>query len=280
MIDRKALARENLRRGRIVGAISLVAIVISLAWVGFEYASDQREAERLDGALEKLVAILNLEEGLKKEERFDAVRRFIHSNSRHGDDAEFRELLGKKDRIAEEVIAFARGQRSEPIHLLCGARANLMSAVLEKLGYQTRIIALFDTDDEELRSHTFLEVRDPETGKWETQDPDFDLYWTSKQSGLRVSLAEAADELSKIEPCHRADLCGWTANDDEGKSPAAIRDLLDIVCVTDERNGKRFCRFTTRAKPTRILRRDGDTGQFCDLMPTRCAEGFGPLSPE
>jgi hypothetical protein len=78
-----------------------------------------------------------------------------------------------------------------------GARSNLMSAVLEKLGYETRIIALFDTDDEGLRSHTFLEVRNPETGRWETQDPDFDLYWISKSSGLRVSLAEAAEDLSK-----------------------------------------------------------------------------------
>lgn len=276
MSDGKPLG--HVRRGRILGAICILAIVVSLAWAGFEQASNQREGQRLDGALERLLAVLNLEGRLTTEERLDAVRRFIHSNSRHGDDAEFRELLGKKDRIAEEIIAFARGQRSEPVHMLCGARSNLMSAVLEKLGYQTRIIALFDTDDEELRSHTFLEVRNPETGKWEAQDPDFDLYWTSKESGLRVSLAESAEELSKVEPCHSAEFCGWTANDDEGKSPAAIRDLLDIVCVTDERNEKRFCRFTTRAKPTRILRRDGDSGQFCDLMPTRCAQGFGPLS--
>jgi hypothetical protein len=270
----------HLRRGRKVGAIAVIGIILLLGWLGFEYASDRRQTQQLDDALEKLLGLLTLGEQLKAEERFDAVRQFIHTNSHHGDDSEFRELLGKKDRIAEEMIAYASGQRSEPIHLLCGARSNLMSAVLEKLGYETRIIALFDTDDEELRSHTFLEVRNPETGRWETQDPDFDLYWASKESGLRLSLAEAAEDLSKVEPCHRADLCGWTADDDEGKSAAAIRDLLDIICVTDERHGERFCRFTTRAKSNRIFRRDGDTGLFCDLMPTRCAQGFEPLPVE
>jgi hypothetical protein len=62
-----------------------------------------------------------------------------------------------------------------------------------KLGYETRIIALFDTDGEGLRSHTFLDVKNPGTGKWETQDPEFDLYWMSKSSGVRVSLADAAE---------------------------------------------------------------------------------------
>jgi hypothetical protein len=131
MSDGKPLG--PVRRGRILGAICILAIVVSLAWAGFEQASNQREGQRLDGALERLLAVLNLEGRLTTEERLDAVRRFIHSNSRHGDDAEFRELLGKKDRIAEEIIAFARGQRSEPVHMLCGARSNLMSAVLEKL---------------------------------------------------------------------------------------------------------------------------------------------------
>jgi hypothetical protein len=261
--------------GRKVGAIiALTVIVVLVGWLGFDAALDRREERRLDYMLEKVVALLIFPEQVKPEKRFDEVRQFIHRNSRHGDDAEFRKLLGRKDLIAEGMVAYATGQRSEPIHLLCGARSNLMSAVLEKLGYETRIIALFDTDDEELRSHTFLEVRNPETGKWETQDPDYDLYWISKSSGLRVSLAEAAEDLSNVEPCHRPDLCGWSVDNDEGKSAAALRTLLDIICVTDELNGERFCRYTTRANPDRNFSRDGDSGRFCDLMPTRCAQGF------
>jgi hypothetical protein len=263
---------------RKVGAIiAVIGIVVLAGWLSFDAVLDQREEQRFDNMLDNVIGLLRMPEQVKPEERFDAVRQFIHRNSRHGDDAEFRKLLGKKYLMAEGMIAYATGHRSEPIHLLCGARSNLMSAVLEKLGYETRIIALFDTDDEALRSHTFLEVRNPETGRWETQDPDFDLYWISKSSGLRVSLAEAAEDLSKLEPCHRPGACGWEVDDAEGKSAAAIRNLLDIICVTNELNGKRFCRFTTRAKPDRMFSRDGDSGRFCDLMPTRCAQGFEPL---
>jgi hypothetical protein len=238
---------------------------------------DQREEQRFDDMLEEVIGLMMLPEQLKPEERFDAVRQFIHRNSRHSNDAEFRKLLGKMDLMAEGMIAYATGHRTEPIHLLCGARSNLMASVLQKLGYETRIIALFDTDDKELRSHTFLEVMNPKTGRWETQDPDFDLYWTDKRSGVRVSLAEAAEDLSNLEPCHRSDVCGWELNDSEGKSASDLRDLLDIVCFTDEAKGERFCRFTTRGEPHRIFTRNGDSGKFCELMPTRCAQGFGPL---
>jgi hypothetical protein len=264
--------------GRKVGAIIAVTGLLVLAgWLSLNAVMDRREEQRFDYIIDKVIGLLILQGQVKPEERFDAVRQFIRRNSRHGNDAEFRKLLGKRDLIAEGMIAYATGHRSQPIHLLCGARSNLMSAVLEKLGYETRIIALFDTDDEGLRSHTFLDVRNPKTGRWETQDPDFDLYWISKSSGLRVSLAETAEDLSKLEPCHQPDACGWEVDDGEGKSATSIRDLLDIICVTNERNGERFCRFTTRAKPDRMFSRNEDRGRFCDLMPTRCAQGFEPL---
>ena len=102
----------------------------------------------------------------------------------------------------------------------------------------------------------------------------------SKSSGVRVSLADAAENLSDLEPCHQPGACGWELDDSEGKSASGLRDLLDIVCVTNEANGNRFCRFTTRAKPDQIFTRDGDRGRFCDLMPSRCALGFEPASDQ
>jgi len=45
----------------------------------------------------------------------------------------------------------------------CSTRTSLMSEILQKLGYDTRVVAVFDTN-ETLTSHSFLEVMDPETG--------------------------------------------------------------------------------------------------------------------
>lgn len=262
-------------------ALAIIAAATMLALAGWliTYALlDQRREQRFDGSLKRIISLLVLPDQAKPEQRFDAVRHFINRNSHHADDAEFRRLLQRRDLMAEGLLGYATGQRSEPIHLLCGARSNLMSAVLQKLGYETRIIALFDTDDDEPRSHTFLEVKNPETGRWETQDPDFDLYWTSKRSGERVSLVDAAEDLSDLEPCHQPGACGWELDDAEGKSASLLREYLDIICVTNMVNGKRFCRFTTRAKPDRIFTRNGARGRFCDLMPNRCALGFEPAS--
>jgi hypothetical protein len=81
-----------------------------------------------------------------------------------------------------------------------------MRAVLTALGYRTRDVAIFDSHSN-LKSHSFLEVLNPKTGHWETQDANFDIYWRDKQTGERISLAQRAEGLDAIEPCGR-DVCG------------------------------------------------------------------------
>jgi hypothetical protein len=106
-------------------------MLVLAGWLLTEVTLDRRREQRLDGNLEKIINLLPL--SAKSEQRSDAVRHFIHSNSRHANDAEFRKLLGHKELVAEGVVAYATGQRPEPIHMLCGARANLMSAVFASL---------------------------------------------------------------------------------------------------------------------------------------------------
>jgi hypothetical protein len=257
--------RPNARSGKALGVVA--AIVILVVFVSASYLLVQhREAKRFDADLETIQSLLALPDQSPPEAQFDRVRQFIHRNSRHGGGVEFRSMLGDKNLVAGRMIAYATGRRdSEPVELLCGARSNMMSAILNKLGFETRIIALFDTDDDGLRSHTFLEVKNPETGRWETQDPDFDLYWVSKNSGSRISLADAAENLSDLEPCHKPGACGWELDSDEGKSAARLRDYLDIISID-----KKLCRATTRAKLDRVFTRNGKHGRFADLVPNRC----------
>ena len=63
----------------------------------------------------------------------------------------------------------------------CSVRSNIMARLLEAMGYETRIVAIFNTKSaRNLNSHSFLEVLNPETGQWETQDADYDIYWQRK----------------------------------------------------------------------------------------------------
>ena len=79
--------------------------------------------------------------------------------------------------------------------------------VLKSLGYDTRVIAIFNSRTN-LKSHSFLEIINPETKRWETQDADHDIYWRSKSCGERISLTDSAQLIDDIEPCGRND-CGW-----------------------------------------------------------------------
>jgi hypothetical protein len=253
------------KRARSAVVIIAAAVMIALA-SGFLLIRIHR-MQRFNGDLSQIITFLALPDQSEPKQRFDAVRRFIYLNSRPVPDEESRTLLSRHENlVAEGLLAYATGKRSEPIHLMCGGRSKMMSAILRKLGYETRIVAVFDTDREQLRAHTFLEVRNPETGGWETQDPLFDLYWRSKRSGIRASLADSAEDISELEPCHSSGVCG--------SDKSELRRFLDIICVTNEVSGNRICRRTSTAKPDRIFVWQDKRGRFCDLMPNRC-----PLRP-
>jgi hypothetical protein len=49
-----------------------------------------------------------------------------------------------------------------------------MMALLARLEYESRRVDLYDEEDIG-QQHTFLEVLNPKTGRWETQDPDYDM---------------------------------------------------------------------------------------------------------
>jgi len=262
-------------------ALGIIAAVGLLALAGYfavSWTLERQQEHRFDANLEKLVRQLALSDHADPATQFDAARRFVNGHSRHAVDAEFRKVQGDRNLIAEGVIAHAAGTRSSPIHLECSTRSNLLASVLRRLGFETRIVAIFDTGDDELRSHSFVDVLNPKTGKWETQDPDFDVYWISRASGQRVSLAEAAEDLSDLLPCHGPSDCGWDAESAEGKSPAKLRDLLDIVSTTDKERDVRSTHFTTRAEPDKIFTLKGRRGTFCELMAKRCELGFSSIS--
>lgn len=204
--------------------------------------------------------------------RLDTVRTFINDNSVHKIDKAFRANRGNADAFAAGMLAHAKGSAAEPVHMECSTRTNSMNRILKELGYDTRIVAIFNSKTN-LRSHSFLEVMNPETKRWETQDADYDIYWRSKGSDRRISLADAAQSIDDIEPCGRNE-CGWTHVSREGIKAEGLMKYLDIISITAKQKAIRYALFTSRADLNRTYTKGSKQGSFCEVEAKRCRHGF------
>lgn len=245
------------KRPHLRGLLFVVAAIamIAASWWLSQWRYEQKRQQRFDANLAKIISLISIPVGSEPAASFDLVRRFIHGPSRDVMDEEFDKLRRNRNLSAEGMIAHAAGKRSEPVHLECSRRAALMSSVLRSLGYKTRVIYVFDTDANssgELKSHTFIDIFNPSTRNWESQDPHYNIFWKSVASGDRVSVFEAPEDLSKIEPCD-GKRCGWDLVSDEGKASAKIRGLIDIVSAVDKSANQRISRFTSRADRSRVF---------------------------
>jgi hypothetical protein len=248
------------------------------AWLGFDWLQEHRIERQADAYVDEMVAISGLADIPDFHRRVDGVRTFINDNSDHNVDAEFRANQGNPSAFASGVLAYAEG-RGEPAHMECSTRSSLMARILDTLGYKTRRVSIFDShrDEKSLfvlkRSHTFLDVLNPVTNQWETQDADYDIYWRRKSDGKRVSVVDAADKLDNIEPCGRT-ACGWQHVSREGIGADKLAELLDIISVTDKDRGLRFSVYTSRTNVGQVYTKGSKRGTFCKVEAKRCRHGF------
>lgn len=140
-------------------------------------------------------------------DKVDAIRDFVHSNSVSANH-DFDRDLHPYDTggVIRALLEVETGNR-EPVGLLCSSRANAMTGLLSQIGIQSRQVHVFS---EENGSHTFLEVKNPEDGRWHIQDPDYDLIWLDEAKQKRLGLGEMLTlSLDNVVPCHSTDNCDW-----------------------------------------------------------------------
>jgi hypothetical protein len=255
----------------LVGVVSSVLIGGAI-WLALDWTNEQRTRTRTDAYVQEIISLLDLLVMEDFHHRLDTVRTFINDHSVHKPDKVFRSNHGNPDVFAAGVLAHAKGTAAEPVHMECSTRTNLMNSILQALGYDTRVVAIFNSKTN-LRSHSFLEVMNPETKRWETQDVDYDIYWRSKVSGERISLAEAAESIEVIEPCGRNE-CGWGQASREGIEAKKLTDYLDIISITTKQKAVRYALFTSRADLNRTYSKGSKQGFFCEVERKRCEHGL------
>jgi hypothetical protein len=264
------LARPSLFAAFFVVAL---AIVSALAWgaVAIHRQMDfQRKIDRLAALASRSVPA---EAGFH--ERVDAARDFVYRNSVHNMDSEFYSIWRDKDAVAAAVLDYATGKRAKPPHLECSTRSGLLGQIFRTLGYRVRAVVLF-SPDENLVSHTMLEILNPHTGRWEIQGADNDTWWRSIGDGKRASVADIIAAPSRFEPC-RAQTCGWE-NLPKDDPLRVIRPYLKIASVIDYDSGARFTIYGADVDPQRVYSLNGRIGAFCQILAKNCRDGFAPAS--
>ena len=216
---------------------SFIAIAASLTWLAVNEGLQTYRSARVAEAAKNTLELVNLTSGMAPSAVADAVRQFINANSVHKIDAEFYAHWGDNERIFRRLAAHYRGEDTPP-HLECSSRAGLVAIMLRQLGFLARSIVVYDPG-ENFPSHTFLEFFNGKTGRWEAQDPDYNVYWIKHSTGQRIGIHEIiASDLNKIVPCI-GDTCKWNIESVEGLHIKKIKTYLGLSSIRDYANGNR-----------------------------------------
>lgn len=206
--------------------------------------------------------------------RMDALRTFVTTHSIHKIDELFKSYWKDSQEIARRTLLYAKGESDEKPHLECSTRSGMMGAFIKGLGYRTRPVVVFGMKDGSLLSHTFLEAQNPDTGKWQVQDPDLDLFYIVKETNERASIEDLIRlDIDSIQPCNSSGACGWDIKSHEDFPATKMHRYMGIASINDYQmddrpllvNSKRFDLEHT------FIYKDKE-GTFCEHLKKNCRD--------
>lgn len=253
--------------------LKYAAIAILCLWP-LSASAQYPSPETKDQVADRLIAAMNIPEHASTSEAGDIVRQFIWTNSVHRIDQEFYNHWNRHSVIADKMLDFVAGKRTEAPHMECSSRRDLMMAVMKRLGYRVRSVDRFAFDDQ-LHSHSFLEIYNPETQYWEIQDVDHNVFWMLTGEKRRAGIADIIrGNFDNVIPCRTPDLCDpdLPHPDMPATKMTERLHLMDLAYVGAE-GGHKSVLFAnkTRVDLSRKLNHNGRLATFCELQPRQCA---------
>ncbi len=214
----------------------IVIALLALPFIvyGIDTIKDERKRQFEIAAYAPLIELIGIEDGDNLNVISDKVRLFVNKNSIHNIDEEFRSHWGEHDVVGEKLYNYATQKSNKPVHLECSSRRAAMERIMQGLGYRTRSVDLY-SHTPEYAAHSLLEVLDPKTNQWIAQDPGFNIFWTMKDTGKRISMVDAVKYgPDNIIPCHTDSLCGWDLTGYGGQSiPSVLKKYLGMAVTID-----------------------------------------------
>ena len=145
------------------------------------------DAEKYSKYIELIRRYINSQEFVSESEKIDFVRNWIYKNSIHEIDSSYNLKDAFNTPKVLSMLWKSHEAKAKRVRLTCGPRAAAMKYILDKLHLKSRIVMIFTADSEQLASHTFLEVFNTESNKWETHDPDFNIFYIDKKTQDRIA---------------------------------------------------------------------------------------------
>jgi hypothetical protein len=159
----------------------------------------------------KIVDDIQSSKHASNSELFDAVRNYIHQNSRHKEGTHYHQTRSfNTDSVLKDIYKLKHRTSDNVPDMSCSPRAWAMRRILKAMSFETRILMFYQVRNEKLFSHTVIEVKNKENDKWELHDPDVNIFFKDTVRGERVSFMAMKDMATSIyTPC-RNDTCDWS----------------------------------------------------------------------
>lgn len=203
---------------------------------------DEYETMQAGDVHEDFLALVKERPTTPHAEFLDWLREFAHANSEDENDTERSEdgirnhkHLKRMTRMWAQRLETGGGEKPK---LKCDHTAKALAAVLENVGIASRLVHVFALKpDGSANDHSFLEVRNPETGAWEILDAYYNIYMVNTTTGRRAGALELVmGDLDEYEPAN-AEGRGWEILGD--KRGQYVRSLFNGLMYDNRRTQER-----------------------------------------
>lgn len=224
----------------------------------------------IDRGIQRVIDFHKINEIRDFHARVDFVRDFVVKNTSHQGGDKFSSYWRNMPRMVDIFYSYSTGESTEILEAECSVRSGFMMKILELCGDQVRGASIYAAPN---ASHTFLEVFNQETGRWEVQDPDYGIYWVNGE-GQRASIEElvASPHLEAMyTPCGSKG-CGWSSWGKEGQDSKHLVSFLGLaVRGRDDKvlfyNAQRY-------------KEKGGLKAYCQSIPKNCKRSVVRFSGE
>ncbi|PVZ32925.1 calcium-binding protein [Pseudomonas sp. CC120222-01a] len=163
----------------------------------------------------------------------DVARELLATNTIHSDGEWWAAHANDPYYTAEQIYKTVIGDpTAENVELLCGNMVDVFSGVCAELGLQKRTIWTYSDTQGFFQGHTYLEIFNTTTNKWEIQDADYNVYYTDVRTGERIGVMDMmnADDVEFFIP-NNAQVSGWA---ETGADALRQANLYAAQMITSE----------------------------------------------
>lgn len=168
----------------------------------------QTEDAKFQRELSELSAFFAGQKFANQTERIDFAREWVAGNSLHDEAHVVGLQTVDTTALLRQLFAASQGKGDKP-GLTCGPRAQLLERIFLAWRFRVRLVSIFfvNYSPDEIGSHTYVEVLNPDSRRWEAVDPDNNLYYID-ETGRRLSTLEIGAFPERATPVRNSKLRG------------------------------------------------------------------------